>query len=106
MQRLHSSDEAELCKAEGCLKTFKSKIESKMHYNRVHGNMERKFPCTDCDKRFYQTCDLKAHIKGVHLKIKDHICQYCQKSYSQKPNLTTHIKRAHTDVSTSNTHID
>ena len=47
----------------------------------------KKFKCDQCP---YNGKDLKRHIKGVHDKIKDHICGRCGYAASRKHHLDSH----------------
>ena len=78
-----------------CPKAFYTQFEVKGHFDRVHGNLEKKHQCTYCEKKFFQIGDVKAHVKGVHLKIKDIKCDFCDLAFTQKPNLKTHMRKIH-----------
>jgi len=51
---------------------------------------QRSFSCTDCGMRFTLNHSLKRHIKVVHLKQRNHVCQICQKTFGQKMELKLH----------------
>ena len=51
--------------------------------------------CTECNKYFNKSSNLKAHIDGVHRGVKKYVCVKCDKSFSQKSNLKTHINAIH-----------
>ena len=48
--------------------------------------------CPHCDKTFSSACYLKSHIKIIHDKIKDHMCDICCKTFATTQNLTHHQK--------------
>merc|ERR1712150_97330 len=58
-------------------------------------------PCPKCDHRARGKTissakqNLKAHIKAVHDKVKDHQCPQCDYKTAQKCNLNTHLKKHH-----------
>ena len=60
--------------------------------NYVHESMIK---CTECNKYFNKSSNLKAHVDGVHRGIKKFDCEKCEKSFSQKSNLKTHINAIH-----------
>ena len=50
----------------------------KVHIDKMHpdhGNMEKKFSCDDCDRRFIFEKSLKYHQFGSHKK-ENHVCLY------------------------------
>ena len=79
-----------------CFKKFYTRNEVTLHFDRKHRALEKKHPCSICDKKFYQAGDLKAHVKGVHDRIKDFQCNFCDLAFSQGCNLKTHIRKIHT----------
>ena len=55
------------------------------------GEKPRPFKCLQCDQYFTKPSELKYHIKGVHDKIKDHICEICAKGFSTTSQLNSHM---------------
>ena len=55
------------------------------------------FKCDDCGKTFPRNLDVKIHIDGVHLKLKNFHCHVvgCSKSFAVKSSLQRHIKIVH-----------
>ena len=51
--------------------------------------------CLQCGKVFTRKIDLKNHVKHVHDKIREHICEVCAKGFATSSDLNTH-KRTHT----------
>ena len=95
MTYVKSESEAKPVVCEECLKRFPNQNQMRMHFDRKHNGMEKKFPCDTCGKKFYMPQDVKAHIKGVHLKIKDFACDLCDRAFSQKCNLKSHKMKMH-----------
>ena len=53
--------------------------------------VKRNAECASCDKMFMYKSELKAHVKAVHLKIKDLFCDNCGKRFSSKSHLNSHL---------------
>ena len=53
--------------------------------------VERNVQCVTCHKMFMYESELKGHVKAVHLKIKDFVCDNCEKSFSSKSHLNAHL---------------
>ena len=54
-----------------------------------------KIPCPHCAKPIVGTHGLKLHIKAVHEKRKDFMCNQCGRRFSQLISLQTHVKHVH-----------
>ena len=54
-------------------------------------DVERNVECASCGKIFKYKSELKFHVKKIHLKIKDFICDKCDKSFSCKSYLNAHL---------------
>ena len=57
-----------------------------------------KIPCPQCAKPIVGTHGLKLHIKAVHEKRKDFMCNECGRCFSQLISLQTHVKHVHFGV--------
>ena len=73
-----------------CGYAFSRKDNLKTHRNMVHQMGEKIFKCDKCPYTSYLNSTLKAHIKGVHDKIKNHVCGECGYACSHKSNLNKH----------------
>lgn len=49
----------------------------------------RRFPCSQCPKRFLSNIDLQRHM-NIHLGLKEFQCSLCGKAFVQKGHLTDH----------------
>ena len=58
----------------------------------VRKRIRTKLKCDKCD---FKGVSLKLHIKSVHDKIKDNVCQECGYACSEKNTLDNHIKSVH-----------
>ena len=56
----------------------------------VHKTGEKKFKCEKCPFKSFRRPNLKMHIKQVHEKIRDYVCDDCGYSSSQKATLVRH----------------
>ena len=65
------------CLHPGCSKVFKVAAKLRMHVDVVHKNLEGKYKCNYCPKRFHGKSSLKEHTNGVHLNTKPHKCSIC-----------------------------
>ena len=54
-----------------------------------------KHQCNKCEKSYTFKRDLEQHIKFVHEKIKDVICDTCGKRFKTKTELRLHITKVH-----------
>ena len=50
-----------------------------------------KFQCPQCDKLFYNSSNVHAHIRSVHEGVK-YACNRCDYQATTQGNLTTHIQ--------------
>lgn len=54
---------------------------------------DRQHICNVCSKQCTTSSSLSAHIRYVHLKIKDFECSVCNKKFRRKLELTEHMAR-------------
>lgn len=54
---------------------------------------DRQHICNVCSKECTTSSSLSAHIRYVHLKIKDFECSVCNKKFRRKLELTEHMAR-------------
>ena len=55
----------------------------------------RVLECVLCSRSFTgpkRTRNMRCHIEGVHLKLKNHACEFCGKTFSQNTNRKRHSK--------------
>lgn len=79
-----------LYKCSHCQKSFTELKKLQMH-QQAH---ERAFGCNWCGKGFYQSADLRRHLR-THTGERPYLCTWCSKSFSQRSNLRRHM-RIHT----------
>lgn len=81
-----------------CGKAFKSEMSWRKHRYR---HREPRFPCQQCDKKFFFLHDYKNHM-NTHSGTKDHVCETCGAKFSSGENLSSHrywhFKRHQCDV--------
>ena len=82
---------------EECPYTTSQKANLKAHIIGVHEKM-KKYICQECGYAALQKSGLKQHVAGVHEKIKNHDCQECGYSASMKSNLKQHIEQVHEKI--------
>ncbi len=89
-RKLTSKDEANFqCGVEGCGKLFSRSYNYKAHMETHDKKREYPFCCTfeDCDKKFVRKTDLQRHHQSVHMKEKNHKCDYCGRHFARKDTL-------------------
>lgn len=75
---------------EVCSRIFKVKDSFERH-KRIHTN-ERPFKCGECDKQFRDSGGLLRHVKEVHEKVRNHLCNICHKWFVNRPTLEDHLR--------------
>ena len=63
------------------------KPSSEIPESRHENDIRKAYSCDICDKIFSNRFNLKIHVKNVHGKVKEHICNLCKKSFGQNKNL-------------------
>ena len=91
-----------------CDTTFKSEVNLKSHKKYVHSDI-RNWPCSDCEAKFKQKRDLRAHMLRIHninLRKEDYLehqeekllkCEHCILTFRYKKNLKAHVRKNHSD---------
>lgn len=77
------------CEVQGCGKLFSRSYNYKAHLETHDENREYPFPCTidGCPKKFVRKTDLTRHHQSVHMKEKNHRCDFCQRMFARKDTL-------------------
>ncbi|KAI1811085.1 hypothetical protein GGS20DRAFT_136809 [Poronia punctata] len=94
-RKLTSKEEANFqCDVEGCGKLFSRSYNYKAHMETHDKKREYPFSCTydDCTKKFVRKTDLQRHHQSVHMKEKNHRCDYCGRSFARKDTLRRHME--------------
>lgn len=89
-RKLTTKDEANfVCEVKGCGKMFSRSYNYKAHMETHDDKREYPFPCTvpDCNKKFVRKTDLQRHNQSVHMKEKNHRCDYCGRMFARKDTL-------------------
>jgi hypothetical protein len=101
-RRLTSKEDANFqCHVKGCGKLFGRSYNFKAHMETHDASREYPFPCPvkDCNKKFVRKTDLQRHHQSVHMKQRNHRCDYCSRFFARKDTLRRFV---HFPVSTSN----
>ncbi|KZL65054.1 epithelial zinc-finger EZF protein [Colletotrichum tofieldiae] len=82
------------CQVKGCGKLFSRSYNYKAHLDTHDEKREYPFPCpiADCNKRFVRKTDLQRHNQSVHMKEKNHRCDYCGRLFARKDTLRRHME--------------
>lgn len=89
-RRLTTKEEANFqCEIKGCGKLFSRSYNFKAHMETHDENREYPFPCpvNDCSKKFVRKTDLQRHHQSVHMKERNHKCDYCSRLFARKDTL-------------------
>ena len=89
-RKLSTNEDANFqCKVEGCGKIFGRSYNFKAHMETHDGSREYPFPCPlkDCNKKFVRKTDLQRHHQSVHMKQRNHRCDYCSRYFARKDTL-------------------
>ena len=77
-----------------CDKSFSNSTNLRRHIQVVHEQSLQREVCELCDKTFSSHDNLTRHKKSVHFKVK-YDCDQCGKGFSSSDNLSRHIKNIH-----------
>ena len=77
------------CTVEGCGKFFSRSYNYKSHLETHDDQREYPFPClvSGCNKKFVRKTDLQRHHQSVHVKERNHRCDYCGRLFARKDTL-------------------
>ncbi|KAI1845428.1 hypothetical protein JX265_005289 [Neoarthrinium moseri] len=94
-RRLTTKEEANYqCEVKGCGKLFSRSYNYKAHLETHDENREYPFPCavSGCSKKFVRKTDLQRHHQSVHMKEKNHRCDFCSRLFARKDTLRRHME--------------
>lgn len=77
------------CNVNGCGKLFGRSYNFKAHMETHDSSREYPFPCPmdTCSKKFVRKTDLQRHHQSVHMKQRNHRCDYCSRFFARKDTL-------------------
>jgi hypothetical protein len=77
------------CTVKGCGKFFSRSYNFKSHMDTHDEKREYPFPCPldGCTKKFVRKTDLQRHHQSVHMKERNHKCDYCGRLFARKDTL-------------------
>lgn len=77
------------CEVKGCGKYFSRSYNYKAHMETHDEKRAYPFPCQvgDCNKRFVRKTDLQRHHQSVHMKERNHKCDFCGRLFARKDTL-------------------
>ncbi|KAL3421945.1 epithelial zinc-finger EZF protein [Phlyctema vagabunda] len=94
-RKLTTKEEANFqCEVKGCGKLFGRSYNYKAHMETHDASREYPFPCLvkDCTKKFVRKTDLQRHHQSVHMKQRNHRCDYCSRFFARKDTLRRHME--------------
>ncbi|KAL2018045.1 hypothetical protein VTK56DRAFT_1311 [Thermocarpiscus australiensis] len=94
-RRLTTKEEANFqCEVKGCGKLFSRSYNFKAHMETHDEKREYPFPCQvdGCNKKFVRKTDLQRHHQSVHMKERNHKCDYCGRMFARKDTLRRHME--------------
>ncbi|KAH9898606.1 hypothetical protein F4778DRAFT_187539 [Xylariomycetidae sp. FL2044] len=94
-RKLTTKEEANYeCKVKGCGKLFSRSYNFKAHMETHDEKREYPFPCMvpECNKKFVRKTDLQRHNQSVHMKERNHKCDYCGRMFARKDTLRRHME--------------
>lgn len=93
-RKLTTKEEANFqCDVEGCGKLFSRSYNFKAHMETHDEKREYHFPCQveACTKKFVRKTDLQRHHQSVHVKERNHKCDYCARMFARKDTLRRYV---------------
>jgi hypothetical protein len=95
IRKLTTKEDANFqCHVKGCGKLFGRSYNFKAHMETHDAGREYPFPCplNDCNKKFVRKTDLQRHHQSVHMKQRNHRCDYCSRYFARKDTLRRYDK--------------
>ncbi|KAL2214355.1 hypothetical protein CC79DRAFT_1363133 [Sarocladium strictum] len=82
------------CTVKGCGKFFSRSYNFKSHMDTHDERREYPFPCPldGCTKKFVRKTDLQRHHQSVHMKERNHKCDFCGRPFARKDTLRRHME--------------
>jgi len=97
VRKLTTKEDANFqCNVKGCGKLFGRSYNYKAHMETHDASREYPFPCPlkDCNKKFVRKTDLQRHHQSVHMKQRNHRCDYCSRYFARKDTLRRYVTRS------------
>ena len=85
------------CDETNCGKKFVKAFDLKRHRQMVHMNEEFKCSNNGCDKIFKRKCTRDRHVRNTHEKRGRVKCEECDKTFYESRDLKGHMRRAHNE---------
>jgi hypothetical protein len=81
------------CTVEGCGKLFNRSYNYRAHMETHDPERVYPFICPvlECDKRFRRKTDLQRHHQSVHMKERNHQCEFCGRLFSRRDTLMRQV---------------
>lgn len=94
-RKLTTKEEANFqCDIQGCGKFFSRSYNFKAHMETHREKREYPFPCQveGCSKRFVRKTDLQRHHQSVHMKERNHGCEFCSRMFARIDTLKRYAR--------------
>lgn len=70
-------------------------LDEKIQFHEIELEAHDNQKCKFCEKTFYKSSDLQAHVESVHEGVNSHVCFICEMSFNRPSLLAKHVNEDH-----------